>query len=325
MALSEISVRLVPLTMALAKEFRDMKSVKREREIGEDRLKNLAKLLEQGMFFTPEWGKCQLDGEVYRVNGNHTSHMLTACFQAHNGGLDEKSQWLFDTILSKKGGGWHCTSPDDLPQVDEGFVKVRVDHFKAETRKDLMDAYARYDSKKSARTTAHLLNIHIGEHEDLDEYGDRDIASILGGIQRAARLNPTGFGMTDKDEVIRRFKGIRGPALEVSEIRRAVAWVINTVPMRALYSKVAGAQVFVEVWAKHGEEEATRMVEVLWEMIEANGEKDPAVKWSNELTRRVNKPTLAKLVNGGRAAFNAVTTRMKGKDAQQKTNREVPV
>ncbi len=308
MALKLVSAEKVPVTVDLAMRFRDMKSLKNERELKAARAKRHCELLAAGNFFTAVWGECHWKGEDYRGNGNHTSHLLTACLQQTDGGLDETSTAFVETYLEARGNGW-TGSAADLPPVQEGEIDALVERYTADNENDLVEFFRRYDPKESARSSGDLFSIHIGEWKDLDGLERKKVAYAVSGVLRAAKLDPERFGFHDDRQLSSLSGGDRGRVLQIAEVRKAARWIVETVPDESLYSKVAGAQVFAGVWAKSGPREGEVIVEELMRQIDK--EEDPGAAWEAALNKRHNRPTLENLVNKGQKAVKEIMSKLK--------------
>src|SRR5262245_5542185 len=111
MALVLKSVAKVPVTLELALRFRDMEALKGERDLMSHRAKGQVRLIEDREFFPVLWGEMKYGDKFLRGNGNHTSHVIVACMQAHRDGLDEESRRFVYDLLLVKGGKWTGKSP----------------------------------------------------------------------------------------------------------------------------------------------------------------------------------------------------------------------
>jgi len=304
MTLKLVSAKVVPLTLTLAKRFRDMKALKNERHLKSSRCKGHVKLIEDGKFFTPLWGECRYEGTDYRGNGNHTSNLLTACLQAQtDDGLDEKAAAFVQDYLLTRGGEWDGGSPSDLPVLEEG-MPVMVEKFTADNENDLVDFFRRYDPKEAARTSGEILYVYVGKYDDLIGLDGKKLQYALSGVLRAARIFSEEFGFSDNNP-ISLYQGPRlGGAFASPKVREATRWIVETVPDESLYSKVAGSQVFAELWAKHGPEVGEKIVEEIMRQIDA--EEEPAASWEASLNKRRNRPTLEALIKKGRTVVKAV-------------------
>jgi hypothetical protein len=67
-----------PLTIELAEQFRDMKPSPTERDLDPKRVQRLREKLLAGHSITYQWSTAKLGHEVFRMNGNHSSNMLSA-------------------------------------------------------------------------------------------------------------------------------------------------------------------------------------------------------------------------------------------------------
>jgi hypothetical protein len=75
----KIKVEGVPLTPELATRFANMTPVDGERPLKENRVRFLDRHVEKGTFLGVDWhqGTERAAGKVYRLNGQHSSHVLT--------------------------------------------------------------------------------------------------------------------------------------------------------------------------------------------------------------------------------------------------------
>lgn len=311
MSLTLRSAKLVPVTAELSQKFRDMKPLKNERVLTSGRAKEHAKLLEEGRFFTPAWGMCEFNGDVYRGNGNHTSHLLTACLQQANGGMDEKSASFATDYLFVKGGKWTGNEPGDLPHVEPGTIKALVEEFVATSREDLVPFFERYDSRVSVRSKVDVLGIYVGEQQSLDELSRDKIRYALAGAVKAALKDAEAFKITSKLEVdhLMECSGMRiGEALRIPQIVDAVRWIIETVPEMCLYKHIVGAQVCAEIYANHGEQRGEAIINEMMSQIE--NETDPAASYEALLNKKRNRPTTESLLKRGRTVVKEIVKKL---------------
>ncbi len=308
MTLKCVSVEVVTITPELALKFRDMYSLRGERELLADRAKWQLKLLEEGQLHTMQWGRCLFTPESrkYRLNGNHTSHLITACYQAHNGGMDENSIRFVSNYLNMQQGRKKKTAPQiNLPNLENVFLKASVEDFVADTYDDLLAGFQRYDNKASARKIKDVLGTYIGKHDDITGLEKSKIAFVLAGIHRASLKDPQTFGFVDYRQAKLHFDNGRGAALSIDKVRQCVRWVIETVPSVSLYRTIAGAQVMSETWAKYGEETGSKIIEEIDRQLQEG--EDPAASWEDALTKTRNRPTIDNLVGKGRKAITLIS------------------
>lgn len=71
-----VKSEVVPLTLELAIEFRDMTPSPTERDLNQARLKMLQTKAEADQLLTFHWAKARMEGKVLRVNGQHSAVML---------------------------------------------------------------------------------------------------------------------------------------------------------------------------------------------------------------------------------------------------------
>jgi len=305
MTLTLVSTKIVPVTLDLAKRFRDMQHIKGDRDLEMSRAKGHVKLIDDGTFFTPLWGQCTYEGVIYRGNGNHTSNVLTACMQAYlDSGLDDKAQQFCDDFLFRRGeGGWHGHSAQDLPRVTEKQFKACVEEYLADTREDLTTFFRRYDTEASARKAKHLLRVWVAEHDDLDGLDVPSIGRALAGILRAASDDPEPFGFIDVDVPKQKGDG-RSKALKQEKVRACARWMVQSVGSKGLYAKPAAAQVFAELWAEHGDEQASAICDRVTDQLD--DDDSPASAWLAILTKKHRNPAADYVVKRGRQVLGPI-------------------
>ncbi len=302
-----VSYELVPLTLSLAEKFRDMNSLNNERPLKKARVRDHLALLYLGRFFTMHWGCCESDGVVYRVNGNHTSNLMTVCLQAHTkDGLDERSREFFDNFIAGKSGGISVDEPADLPKLKENGLQVFVETFSATTADDLITCFRRYDSASSARSQGDVLGIYIGEQEELNDLSRERVKCALNGVLPVVKRQPKMFGMSSGEAgELSKFRGAStGSALRVPCILKAVRWIVESVPFSDLYKNSIGAQVCAEVYASYGEELGAKILDEMVKEIEAD--VDPSAAFEQALNKKHNKPTPETIMKKGRMAVSQI-------------------
>lgn len=308
--------RIVPVTLDLALKFRDMRQVEGERELKAERSKVQAKLLEDGKLLTLHWGCCNLDGETYRTNGKHTSHLVAACLQATIGELDTVSTNFLENTLYKRGGKWSAQSPEDLPELHDGDLIAVVEEVDAESEEDLIELFRRWDARSSARDASDELSILMNrEAYNLTGIEKRKYARALAGAQRAAKVNPEQFGFSNKGAV----PSDRGGLINCEEIRECSKWIVETVSYEELYVPVGAAQGFAEMWANYTEEEATQLVKDLIELIDEEDNK--IAGWYNTVSNKRKRPTIESLVKDTRNILAYVAKLRQGKQQPAQTGR----
>lgn len=142
------SPKTTKVTKAIVKEFADMEPAPRDRPLSERRVEVYKKIAEQGGFRPLTWAsaKCGETGSVYRVNGKHTSTMLSR--------LDKL--------------------PDDL--------YVTVDRYYCDELDDVAKLYATFDSRLQSRNTADINRSFASCVPELGEVAARTINLVVSGI-----------------------------------------------------------------------------------------------------------------------------------------------
>lgn len=147
----QIRTETKPLTPEYVAWFRKLPALPGDRDQestqGKARIAWLADLCRRGQFHSPEWAIAMCNGTAYRVNGGHSSNMLSSA----NGHF-----------------------PHNLP--------VFVRWFHCNTFQDVLDLFNQFDNRKSSRTTGDKTNVHKHAHPQLcsipSSYLDRMIAGI---------------------------------------------------------------------------------------------------------------------------------------------------
>jgi len=120
---------------------------KRDTPQGRRRIAFLERMLREGKFFDCDWATAEMNGVTYRVNGGHSSLML-----------------------SQLSGNF----PNGL--------RTTIKRFKCESRDDLADLFDQFDRRESIRTTNEKISAHKGAHDSLDELSTTVINDCLQGI-----------------------------------------------------------------------------------------------------------------------------------------------
>lgn len=156
-----IGTTKVPLTVALAEEFATMPAFQGERRLKTKRIDYLAAKLENGLFHSPKWAIAWLNGKKLRVNGQHSSFML-----------------------SQANGSF----PAGLSAV--------IDEFVCDTEQDLAELFGQFDAQESIRSTRDICGAHARTIPALAGIADSFINLAVSGIASALRYkgdleNPT--------------------------------------------------------------------------------------------------------------------------------------
>ena len=131
-----IGSETVPMTPELAKAFKEMPGSPTERELNPRRVHHLLKKMEQGLAVPFNWADVVLNGKKYRINGQHSSDMLT---QTQLNGAFPKS----------------CIA--------------HIDHYEADDINGLVTAFRQFDDRKSARTPIDVSGAYQNIHDELHE------------------------------------------------------------------------------------------------------------------------------------------------------------
>ncbi len=135
------------VTKKLAKEYAEMEAAPCDRPLSERRLAVYQRILSEGGFRPCTWASalCVETGGLYRVNGKHTSMMLS--------GLDV---------------------------VPEFFVTV--EEYECDTLEDVARLYSTFDSQMQSRTAKDIYSSFAGTVPELREVANRTICLAASGM-----------------------------------------------------------------------------------------------------------------------------------------------
>lgn len=139
------------VTKSLAKQYTEMDPAPHDRPLSERRLQVYQRLREQGLFRPVTWASalCTETGGVYRVNGKHTSVMLS--------GLNNM--------------------PDDF--------YVTVEEYECDTLEDVARLYATFDSKTQSRSSHDINASFAATVPELRDISTTNISRIVAGMSFA--------------------------------------------------------------------------------------------------------------------------------------------
>lgn len=308
MALKFVSKTVEPVTLELALRYRDMRSVNNERPLQAVRAKTQVNLISHGEFNGMEWGECELNGVTYRGNGNHSSHVLVACIQAHtDSGLDDKSEEFFKTYLAKGRGPWKGDAPTDLPEVRPGELVASIERYTADSDVELAKFFKRYDPAWSARRASDVINIYAGEHDCLRRLPSRLVNKAVLGTAAAIKDDPRLAGLPTY--AVPPGSGEVGILLREPVIRECVRWLVEEVTDSTLYSSTEAAAVCVEAYFQHGPESASAILMEILRQADAD-DNSPGAAFYSLLTRRRPKPTRTSIMARGRKAIKSIAEKL---------------
>jgi hypothetical protein len=130
---SLVSSNTVQLTRELAERFKNMVATPTERPLDEDRVAHLRRKVEMGLLLPFDWSEAHLDGQVIRVNGQHSSNALC---------------------------GLNGAFPTD--------GKVHHNVYNVDSKEDTVLLYRQFDSRKSSRSLSDIAHAFQGLHEELE-------------------------------------------------------------------------------------------------------------------------------------------------------------
>jgi hypothetical protein len=137
----------VPLTRELATQHLNLPSSPTERDLDASRVEYLSSRADADQLVTFHWATALLGEKKFRMNGLHSS-----------------------TMLSKRNG----TFPSNL--------YVHVDEYAVDTTSDLAVLFRNFDSRKSARTAADVSGAYQGLHPALASVNKATAKQVAEGI-----------------------------------------------------------------------------------------------------------------------------------------------
>ena len=142
-----VKPRTLRVTPALARLFAEMDAVPRDRPLSERRLQVYQRLFARGQFRPVTWAKavCKETGGTYRVNGKHTSILLSG-----------------------------------MKTLPEFFVTI--EEYSCDTLDDVSRLYATFDSKTQSRTSRDINLSFAGTISELDEVSSNCIGQAVAGM-----------------------------------------------------------------------------------------------------------------------------------------------
>jgi hypothetical protein len=142
--------RVIKVTRSLATLWANMETIPNDRPLSERRLMVYRKALEEGLFRPVTWSSCYCKEtrSVYRVNGKHTSTLLSS-----------------------------------MPSIPDFYVTI--EKYSTDTLKETVELYNTFDSKNQARTTRDINRSFAAISHELRDIKSNVISLIITGINYA--------------------------------------------------------------------------------------------------------------------------------------------
>ena len=140
--------RVEVLTKKLVDEWVGMTPCPDDRPLKKHRMDAHRQSLKEEKLRSPEWAYALCRGNMYRVNGKHTSNVL-------------QSEW--DSIKDKE-------------------ICVVITGYDCDTLEDLADLYATFDNKVQTRTASEVYNVFKGSRSDLCEIPLKIVTLSIQGL-----------------------------------------------------------------------------------------------------------------------------------------------
>lgn len=153
--------KTIKVTKKLATEWAELPTIQEDRPISERRLDVYRRALKEGTFRPVTWAKayCQETDQEYRVNGKHTSRLLSS--------VDLK---------------------------DYGDQYVVIEEYDCETIEDVAKLYATFDSRVQLRTASDINRSFAASIPELADVKTKVINVCVGGLAMAANPSQPTIG-----------------------------------------------------------------------------------------------------------------------------------
>lgn len=143
--------KCLKVTLALAKMVRDAEWFPQDRHISETRKEKLRTEIREGRFYGAEWSLCDVEetGKTYRINGKHTSLVLSELLEAR----------------------------ENIPDIT-----VTVRKFRTKTMKDAAGLFSLMDNKDAVRTKGDVLRGYAGIDTEASSLTPRQLSTVTAGL-----------------------------------------------------------------------------------------------------------------------------------------------
>ncbi len=139
--------KTIKATRSIAKEFAEMDSVPGDRPLSERRLNIYRKMFKDGTFRPVTWAKCYCEetDTTYRINGKHTSIMLS--------------------------------SLEELPEF-----YITLEFYSTPTLEDVSRLYSTFDSRLGSRTASDINRSFAGSVPEFKDIPARIFSTVVSGV-----------------------------------------------------------------------------------------------------------------------------------------------
>ncbi len=142
----ETSKKTVNLTRRLACQFAEMTAWKRDRSLKPSRLQYLGQQRASGLLRSVDWATAKLNGTIYRVNGQHTSHLFA------------------------------------YSEVFPAGHKVTIGEFECDTEQDVATLWGTFDNPEQVRNLGELVSAYAAVYSELDGVPATGIQRAIQGV-----------------------------------------------------------------------------------------------------------------------------------------------
>lgn len=250
----KLSREIVTFTPKLALEFMKMETVRNERDLSRGRLRHHLGLLRDGRFFSSIIAKahCKEDGQTYRVNGQHVSHVWNWCTKYPNIPDDVKALCGF-------------RSPADVPKLPK--LEAMVDEWECDTYEDVVEAFRYYDASESVRSRTDILSVAAGEYEELQGVPGPMLNQLLSGIAYYDRwIKTQGDALLGVEDLHVTGAKSRPSLLKHKEVRDYIVWFLDMPEdIRILARNVVASGWVVDEFVQSEGECARKLLAILEE------------------------------------------------------------
>ena len=212
-----------------------------ERDLKQARIKFVISLIKANEYNRCDWASClcKEDSIDYRVNGQHTSHVLER------------------------------VSKGEIPDAEfPSGVPVTFTRYECDTKDDLADVFDQFDQHHSSRSADDKLGIYIARHEDLMGIDKKLIGKILAGVFQL-RSQKHEMALEQTGHILVPEAHERGRLLAIDEIRDFIDVMhdYEGSPFR-LWTKPGIVARLYLLYIEEGEEKSRLLVEQMVNMVD---------------------------------------------------------
>lgn len=243
----------VPLSRSVLEEFLKYPPIPGERDKKPQRIAKMTEWLESGSFCMVDWAicHCREDDVWYRVNGQHSSHVLDCLVR----------DAIPECVGSRTPRKIEAEFPDGIPCI--------IKEAYCDTKEELLDVFDLFDSKASARSDDDKLGIFMASHDELRFMDKEPVKDALKGVHWL-RTKDSGNKHQDLAAVNVPDAHERGRYLSVQSVRDFCVFIsehpVTPFPYRKNPASIAAVY---EAWLPQDETSETIVEALLYEVDDA--------------------------------------------------------